>query len=153
MLVRQIMTQPVIAAQQQTPVPEVARLLTEHRIGGVPVVDEQRRVVGIVSERDLFLAKRYLPFAAETVPVLFREWVDPARLGEAYRRSRHHTAADVMTADVFCCHADQLVGHAAWLMATKDVEQLPVLRHGRLVGMVTRRDILRQLAANKWPSS
>ncbi|WP_137991144.1 CBS domain-containing protein [Streptomyces vilmorinianum] len=108
-----LMTDDVISAVPSTSFRDVAKLLAEHDISGVPVVDEDDRVLGVVSESDL-LARRAL------------------------------IARDVMTAPAVTIHAEQTVADAARLMVRRGVERLPVVdEEERLVGIVTRRDLLR----------
>lgn len=154
MLVRHIMHRPVITVRPQTVLPEIARLLHEQRLGGVPVVDDGQRVLGMVTERDLFLKPKRPPFSGDRLPSLFRQWVDPTHLAEAYHRSRHRTAYDVMTQPVICCEAHEPAGQIAWLMALHAIGHVPVVMNSRLVGIVTRRNIVRLLAAGEtWRSS
>ena len=146
MRVEEIMTRDVVTIAPDTTVDEIARLLTEHRIGGLPVVDEKHRVLGIVTESDLFLKEKGMPFSAVKVPMLFRRWVEPDRITEIYEDARHHTAADVMTRRVNCVDVADTVGHTAWLMAQNNIKRVPVLRDGTLAGIITRADIIRLLA-------
>ncbi|MBU4225850.1 MAG: CBS domain-containing protein [Chloroflexi bacterium] len=148
MKAKDVMTRDVIAIRPDTTVEAIARLLTEHRINSVPVVAsrEAGRVVGIVSESDLFLKEKGIPFSAVKLPALFRQWVDPARLAEIYEGARHHTAADVMTREVICVDVEDDVGHVAWLMAQRNLKRVPVLREGVLAGIITRADIIGMLA-------
>jgi CBS domain-containing protein len=146
MKTQDIMTRNVIKIRKDTTVAEIARLLSEHHIGGIPVVDEDNRVLGIVSESDLFLKEKGLPFSAVKVPVLFKRWVDPDRLTEIYDEARHHTAADVMTREIVCVDVEDTISHVAWLMAQRDIKRVPVLRDGVLAGIITRSDIIRNLA-------
>ncbi|HSL28405.1 MAG TPA: CBS domain-containing protein [Anaerolineales bacterium] len=146
MRVDEIMTRDVVTIGVGTTVEEIVRLLTEHRIGGLPVIDDQQRVIGIVTESDLFLKEKGMPFSAVKVPMLFRRWVEPDRITEIYEDARHHTAADVMTSAVICVNVDDTVGHTAWLMAQRNIKRVPVLREGKLAGIVTRADILQLLA-------
>jgi CBS domain-containing protein len=146
MKARDIMTRDVISIRADTTVSEIARLLSEHRIGGLPVVDEENRVIGMVSESDLFLKEKGMPFSAVKVPTLFERWVDPDRLAEIYEGARHHTAADVMTTEVYCVDVEDTIGHAAWMMAQRNVKRVPVLQNGKLAGIITRADIIRLLA-------
>jgi CBS domain-containing protein len=141
-----VMTANVVAVQATTSVDEIARLLMRHAIGGVPVVDARRRVIGIVTERDLFLKEKGIPFSAVKIPTMFKQWVDPRQLDEIYELACQHTAADVMTADVVCADADDDVGHVAWLMVEGNLKHIPVTREGRLVGMITRTDLIRPMA-------
>lgn len=108
-----LMTDDVVSVVPATSFRDVAKLLAEHDISGVPVVDEDDRVVGVVSESDL-LARHEL------------------------------TARDLMTAPAVTVHAEETVADAARLMVRRGVERLPVVdEEERLVGIVTRRDLLR----------
>lgn len=146
MQAQDIMTREVITIHADTTVDEIARLLDRHHIGSVPVVDEERRVIGIVSESDLFLKPAGMPFSAVKLPTLFKQWVDPARLAEIYAEAHRHTAADIMTREVICVDVEDEIGHVAWLMAQRDLKHVPVLQEGKLAGMLTRADVIRMLA-------
>ncbi|MFE5589474.1 CBS domain-containing protein [Streptomyces sp. NPDC056549] len=107
-----LMTDDVVSAVPAASFREVAKVLAEHDISGVPVVDEDDRVVGVVSESDL-LARDEL------------------------------TARDLMTTPAVTVHAEETVADAARLMVRRGVERLPVVdEEERLVGIVTRRDLL-----------
>lgn len=147
MKAHQVMTENVITVRPDTPVDEIAHLLVTHRIGGVPVVDDEDRVVGIVSESDLFLKEKGIPFSAVKLPTLFKQWVDPHRLLEIYENAHRHTASDVMTKEVICVDADEEVTRVARIMAQRGLKRLPVLRDGKLVGIISRTDLIRVLAA------
>ena len=149
MKTQDIMNRDVISIRADTTVDEIARLLSEHRIGGLPVVDDDNRVIGIVSESDLFLKEKGMPFSAVKVPTLFQRWVDSERLIEIYESARHHTAADVMTTEVVCVDVEDTVGHAAMLMAQRNIKRVPVLQNGSLAGIITRADIIRLLARDE----
>jgi CBS domain-containing protein len=146
MKIKDIMTREVVSVERDTPVDEVARLLIEHDIGGVPVIDKGRRVIGIVNESDLFLKEKGIPFSAVKAPMLFEQWVEPEKLIEIYAEAHKHTAADVMTERVICVEEQDTIPGVALLMARHDVKHVPVVRDGKLVGMVTRLDIIRFLA-------
>jgi CBS domain-containing protein len=146
MKAQDIMTREVVKIRADTTVEEIARLLSKHHIGGMPVVDENDRVIGIVSESDLFLKEKGLPFSAVKVPMLFKRWVDSDRLADIYEEARHHTASDVMTSDTVCVDAEDTISHVAWLMAQRNIKRVPVLRDGVLAGIITRSDIVRLLA-------
>ncbi|MFG2138468.1 CBS domain-containing protein [Streptomyces sp. NPDC048650] len=115
-----IMTGDVVAARRETPADELARWLTEFDINGVPVVDADDKVLGIVSATDLARVRRVSGARANPV------------------------AALVMSAPAHTIRADDSVVRAARLMSASGVERLPVVdEEARLVGMVTRRDVLR----------
>ncbi|WP_330299796.1 CBS domain-containing protein [Streptomyces sp. NBC_00503] len=108
-----LMTDEVVSVLGRTPSADVAALLVEHDISGVPVVDADERVLGVVSRTDL-LAQDHL------------------------------TAQDLMTSPAVTVHAEQSVTEAARLITRRGVTRLPVIDdEDRLVGIVTRRDLLR----------
>ena len=143
------MTKDVTTVRPDTTVEEIAHLLTTHRISAVPVVDDDHRVIGIVSESGLFLKEKGIPFSAVKLPALFRQWVDPGQLAEIYEGTRHHTANDIMSKDVICVDDNDDIGHVAWLMAQRSLKRVPVVRDGKLVGIISRADLIRLLAKRK----
>lgn len=149
MRAEELMTRDVIAIKAETTVDEIAGLLIKHRVGGLPVVDDENRVIGIVSESDLFLKEKGMPFSAVKVPMLFKQWVDPDRLNEIYEDARHHTAADVMTPHAISVDVGDTIGHVALLMAQNNIKRVPVLRDGVLAGIISRADIIRLLAKDE----
>jgi CBS domain-containing protein len=143
MNIREVMRSPVISVRPETPLKEVARLLIEHRISGLPVIDGEGHVVGVVSEED-FLAR-----SAGLEPVRHRalSW---AWMGAPDQRAidKLHatTAGEAMSSPAITIAADRPVSEAAGRMSASDVNRLPVVEDGRLVGIVTRADIVRAYA-------
>lgn len=142
MQAKDVMTQPVITVKKETTVAELIHLLLERRISGVPVVDEQGRVVGIVTEGDLILRER----GAAPRSFLKSLFGDPERLAREYIKLHGCCAQDVMTQEVITVEEETPLERVAALMADKQVNRLPVLRQGKLVGIVTRADVLKGLA-------
>lgn len=116
MTARDIMTREVVTVTPDTPVEELAKVLTDRRISGVPVVDEAGNVVGIATEADI-LAK--------------------GRVGKV---------ADIMTREVISVCEDTPIDEIARVLADKGIKRVPVLREGKLVGIVSRADIVRGVA-------
>ncbi|MCK1823482.1 CBS domain-containing protein [Streptomyces sp. XM83C] len=137
-----VMTTDVVRATYGTPFKEVARLLAEHGVSGLPVVDEDGKVVGVVSETDL-LARQADAARPEERP---KRWRIPLPRRSAHRRAaraRARTAGRLMSTPPVTVHADVTVAEAARTMARHRVERLPVVDdEDRLVGIVTRRDLL-----------
>ncbi len=137
-----IMTTEVVTATQEMSVAEIARLLLEHKISAVPVIDGERRVVGIVSERDLLgrprsgsLRERWLRLFTESVVTL-----------EQIASARNLKARDVMSSPAVTVGEWTPVDVLAGLMCRRRVKRLPVVHNGKLVGMVSRSDVLGALA-------
>ncbi|WP_329267807.1 CBS domain-containing protein [Streptomyces sp. NBC_01451] len=137
-----VMTTEVVRVTYGTPFKEVARLLADHRISGLPVVDEDEKVIGVVSETDLMLRQAatpdpYEPKRRHRLAGLTRG--ARRRAGKAEAR----TAGRLMTEPPVTVHADDTIVEAARTMAKRRIERLPVLdEEQRLVGIVTRRDLL-----------
>jgi CBS domain-containing protein len=134
LLVRDLMTERPRTTTSDTPLRRAAWELIRTGLGGLPVVDEEQRLLGMLSERELMrhlLAtevlsdgpSRYAPLGAQT----------------------NKTVRDVMTRQVLCVAPEQPVAEVAALMTNKDVERVPVVSEGRLVGFLTRGDIVRKL--------
>lgn len=141
MTVRHAMTQSVISVRPGTPLKEVAQLLIDHKISGLPVVDDDGAVLGIVSEAD-FLVKEQGAKAVRHRPL--------ARIIGESRESRSQlakigavTAGESMTAPAITVSSDRRIAEAAALMTARGVNRLPVVDDGRLVGIVTRADLVR----------
>lgn len=140
MKVRDVMTAGVISVAPETSLRELARLLNEHQISGVPVVDGDGACVGVISEADL-LAKQVGRPQSRHHPLdwILGERSDPEEL----RRRAATTAGQAMSAPVITIDADRPLREAAALMVDRRVNRLPVLSGGTLVGMITRADLVR----------
>ncbi|MEU3250541.1 CBS domain-containing protein [Streptomyces sp. NPDC006997] len=138
-----VMTTDVVRAEYGTTFKNVARLLAEHDISGLPVVDEDEHVIGVVSETDLMMRQAQVPDPYEPpVRLRFAALRPAARRRAAKAQAR--TAGRLMTEPPVTVHADDTIVAAARTMAERHVERLPVLdEEDRLVGIVTRRDLLR----------
>ena len=116
MRVKEIMTPNVFNVQEDTPVRDVAQILDQHRISGVPVCDEQGHMVGLISEYDLIA------------------------------RAEARTAGEAMTRDVISVMEDTSVSEVRFLLVNRRIKRVPVLRGQKLVGIVSRADLVREIA-------
>ncbi|MER6084961.1 CBS domain-containing protein [Streptomyces sp. NPDC001833] len=137
-----VMTTDVVHAAYSTPFKEVARLLADHRISGLPVVDDDDKVIGVISETDLMARQATVPGPyGEKYRAPLGQLTRGARKQAAKARAR--TAGDLMSDPPVTVHAENTIVEAARTMAERRVERLPVLdEEDRLVGIVTRRDLL-----------
>nr|WP_246526281.1 CBS domain-containing protein [Plastoroseomonas hellenica] len=137
------MTTSNISVAPSVPVADIVRLLADRGLSGVPVLDADGALLGMVTETDLL---RRLAIADEPKPGWFRRlFADQDEAAERYARAHGATAGDVMTTELITVEEDSSVEHAAHLLEEHKVRRLPVLREGRLVGMVSRGDLLRAL--------
>lgn len=151
MQAKDVMTSPVVTVSPETPVTDVARLLLERHISAAPVVDESGKLLGIVSEGDLM---RRPEAGTERRPswwlTLISDAQDEAR---EYLKSHGLTARDVMTTHVLAVDEETALGEIATLLEKHRIKRVPVVRDGRVVGIVSRANLLQALVAQAKPVS
>lgn len=134
--IKDVMTTHVVTVDRVTPFKEIAELLVEHKISGVPVLGLGRKVVGVVTEGDLIGAR-------DTRAGKRRDWTGMHRYDTDYARYLRLTAEQLMTAPAVTTHPDASIAAGARLMGSHHVKRLPVVGpEGALVGIVSRRDLL-----------
>ncbi len=150
MKVSSIMASPVVAATPDMTVRDVARLLVEHDIDGVPVVDASGRVTGMVTEGDLIVRNANLHFPRFLQIMEARIFLEnPRHFDDEVRKMLGTTAAGVMSSPALVVGPDDDIEKAATLMLEKHVHSLPVVERGKLVGIVTRSDLVKLMAAEE----
>lgn len=133
MQVRDVMTGDVVTASPAMPLPEAAEVLVQRRLRAVPVIDDEGHVLGMITDRQLMT--HFLP----TLENLDGERPAIGSLvGDGEVR-------DVMERAVMCVNEDEPLADVIRLMLDKEIERLPVVREGLLVGFLTRGDIIRRL--------
>lgn len=145
--VADVMTREVAAVHPDTPIGEVVRTLLDRDYRALPVVDEEQRLVGIITNRDLVerggVSARVELLGALGGPALERE------LSSTEARTR--VAADVMTRDVVTVPPTERLDRAAHLMVERQIKRLPVVDdRGRLLGILSRVDLLRTMGEDYW---
>jgi CBS domain-containing protein len=143
MRVSEVMSRGVVSVAPSARVAEAARLMLDHRISGLPVVDAGGHVVGMIAEGD-FLRR------AETGNLKRRpRWLEfcisPGRLADEYVHTHGRTVDEVMTRDVISVGEHASLDEVASLMEKHGIKRLPVLRGSSLVGIVSRADLVRAL--------
>src|SRR5258708_816215 len=151
-----VMTANVITVAPQTAVQHLAELLGRHGISGVPVVDAANDLVGIVSEGDL-LHRTETGTERRTTHRRVR-WLDSLvaddNVARDYLKSHGRTVADVMTRDVVSVSETTELAEIADLLESKRIRRVPVVRDGKVVGIVSRANLVRALAmAERLPAS
>ena len=134
-----VMTRDVVSVTSETPLKDVAAMLVERGISGLPVCDTDGAVVGVLSEADLLVKQGGSP---ERSGGLFAWLVETASAPDL-AKLRAHTAGEAMTSPAVTVETDSPVSEAARTMVSLGVNRLPVVEDGRLVGIVTRADLVR----------
>ncbi|HYZ42823.1 MAG TPA: CBS domain-containing protein [Stellaceae bacterium] len=145
-----VMTTDVITVDPDTTVKALARLLAERGISGVPVVDSGGRLVGIVSEGDL-LHRAEIGTARRHRERRRSWWLDhfASDLARDYIKSHGRTVNDIMTRDVVTITEDTDLREVAELLEAKRIKRVPVTRDGKVIGIISRANLVRALGATK----
>ena len=141
--VRDFMNREPATATPEMPVTRLVALLARNSLRGVPVVEDGGRVVGVVSETDLFLKERGVPFSMrEKAPSLLGEFIDRGQV-DHFERCKQVKVADVMTPSVVGVTEDTTLEDACMTMLRRRLSLLPVVDEDRLRGVIRRIDLLR----------
>lgn len=152
MTVQDVMTRDVITVKPATTIHEAARLMVDHGLSGLPVVNDEGQLVGIISDGDLILRQR----RTEERPWWRRFFEDGEQLAREYQRATGTTVGEVMTRPALSISPVFGIETAASIFLNRRIRRLPVVRDGKLVGIVSRGDLLKALASSppgKLPSS
>ncbi|MEX1357131.1 MAG: CBS domain-containing protein [Gaiellaceae bacterium] len=139
MNVRELMTAEVLTVSPETPLKDVAAILAEHGISGLPVCDAEGRVLGVVSEGDILFKEQG---TRERHGGALAWLVDGSRFQDTAKQDAR-TAGEAMTSPPITITPDRPAAAAARIMLDRGVNRLPVVRDGTLVGIVTRADLVR----------
>jgi CBS domain-containing protein len=140
--VSEIMTREVITVSPETPIHEVARLIFDRNLTGMPVVDGEGKVVGIITEYDLMSRSEHIHLPTY-MNLLGQLGGGNKQIAGAIEKIQHLEAKDVMTAEVVTVTPYLEVEKAADIFASQHINPLPVVEEGRLVGIVSRADIVK----------
>ena len=140
-----VMSGDVVTVRDDAPVLQVVRLMLQRGISGVPVVDAHGIVLGIVSEGDLL---RRAELGTQKQRGSWREFfTGTATLAEDYVRTHGTLARDIMTRNVICVQRETPLAEIADLMEENNIKRVPVLDGDKLVGIVSRKNLLRAFAS------
>lgn len=144
---RDIMTKEVVTVTMDTSIRELAGIITTHRIGSIPVVDSKGNLVGIVTESDLIEQDK--SFHIPTVISLF-DWViyleSEKKFERELKRMTARTVGDICAREVVTVTPETPVSEIADIMSGRKIHALPVVEEGKLVGIVSRIDLIRSMA-------
>lgn len=149
--VADVMTPNPITVHPETPLKDAIQLLAEHRVSGLPVVDKAGTLVGVLSETDLMWQETGVeppPYIMLLDSVIYLK--NPAKYNQELHKALGQTVQEVMTAEkITTIGPDQSLSAAAQIMHDKQVRRLPVITDdGKLVGILTRGDIVREMATH-----
>ena len=143
---REIMTKDVVTVKKETTVRELAELFTSRHIGNIPVVDDDGNLIGIVSESDLIEQDKN--FHIPTVISLF-DWIiyleSEKKFEKELKRMTARTVGDIYTKEVETVSPDMPITDIADIMSNRKIHSLPVVEGKKIVGVVSRIDLIRTM--------
>ena len=140
-----VMTRNVIPIERSASLSKAIHLMLDNRVSGLPVLDDEGKVVGILTEGDLL--RRGETATDRQRPRWLEMLMGPRRIAEEYVKSHGRKVEDVMTRDVVSVGELASLGEIAELMETKRIKRVPVVHDGKIVGIVSRADLLQVLAS------
>jgi CBS domain-containing protein len=142
-----VMVRNVLTVKPDTRIAEVARLLVENDISAVPVVDDQGQMLGIISEADLM---RRAEIGTEKRRPWWLEAMTPATtLANEFAKSHGKHVAELMSSQVVSASEDTPLIEIATLLERNQIKRVPITKEGKLVGIVSRSNIIQALASSK----
>ncbi len=147
MKAKEIMSTDVVKVNKDSTIEEIAHLLVDKNISGVPVVDGNDKVIGIVTQKDLLykdVEPRFPPIVEILGGIIFLKGV--RHYNEELKKLTATKAEDIMTKHVVTVDEDAEVGRVAELMVEKDINRIPVVSGGKLTGIISRADMVKYIA-------
>jgi len=147
MKARDVMVSPVITVKPSSSVKEVATTLLERRISAVPVVDDQGKLVGIISEGDLMHRSEAGTERQRSWWLL--GWTGDETLAAEYVKAHARKVADVMTRNVITATPETPLHEIAALLERNSIKRVPIVKDGQLVGIVSRANLIQAVASTR----
>lgn len=143
---KDIMTRDVVTVTPRTTVEELGRLFLEKGISGAPVVDDNKKLTGIVTENDLITTNKRVHIP--TILRLFDAFIplSASRLEDEIKKMAASTVAEICTRDVITIDAETAIEDIATIMIEKKIHLLPVLKNGELAGIIGKKDVIKGIA-------
>jgi len=151
-LIKEVMVKEVVTVRPEMTLQQVSRLFFERHISGAPVVDDEGKMLGVISETDVLKAvKTYEKRLSMVYPsaslfgVSFQSSYKETEMAEAIARIQDTKVQEVMTRDVYVLGPEDTIQRAVLIMNAFGVNRIPVVEGTRVVGILTRADIIRYL--------
>lgn len=145
---KDVMTREVITVSPDTEVTEIAKLMLEKRFNGVPVIDRNGNLVGIICQSDLIAEQKKLPIPSVfTILDAFIPIYPPGKTEKEVQKIAAIKASQAMTPDPLTVGPEAGIDEIASIMVNKSIHTIPVVEGGKLVGIIGKEDILRTLVS------
>ncbi len=148
MLVKELMVSPVITVKSNNTLEHVAKIMIKNRIGCLPVVDNEGKMLGIITEAEFTAEKSTFPFSRVNAPKLFGKWMLKENIEDMYKSAKTMKAEEIMNTSYVYVDKDDSVFDLLNIMIDNNVFRMPVLKDGKPVGIITRHDLLKLIIDN-----
>lgn len=146
---KDIMTKNVVTVKTTTTIVELAHILMKHQISGTPVIDDNGNLIGIVTESDLINknSKLHIP----TILRLFDAFIPLgiSKLEQDLKKMAASTVGEIFTKEVITVDEEMSMEDVATIMTEKKIHLLPVLKEGKLAGIIGKKDIIRSIVVSE----
>lgn len=150
LLVKDLYNKNVITINKNSSVEEAAKLMAEKGVGGLPVVDDENSLVGMITEKDILdRHKKIMPIPYIDVLGALLYLEDPGRANAELKKSLSYQVEDVMTTPVTSVTTEDDLDTVLHFMVKKGYNRIPVEENGRVVGIISRNDLIKGLVKNK----
>ena len=144
--VKEVMTKAVVSVNRDSTIDEIAQVLIDNKVSGLPVLSDGGYLIGVVTEGDLLrreMSPRLPEFINILGAVIYYHGVE--RYNEDFKKLLAQTASDIMTEDLITVKEDTDISEVARLMLNNNIKQIPVVDGSKLIGIVSRADIVKLL--------
>ena len=146
MKVREIMKHPVVTVHEDATLEAVAQTMLEHRVWGVPVINDGGEIAGLITDADFAVKEAGFPFTRFRAPQLFGKWIDKGHIEKFYEAARTLKASDIMRPADVTVTEDESIDRVVEIMVSQGLKRIPVVRAKVPVGMIARNDLLKLMA-------
>ena len=145
MKVKDLMATPVITAHKEDTLHQAALKMLEKKVGCLPVIDDEGKLTGILSESNFIAESHSIPFSRDHAPQLFGRWMDKSEIQKMYDEARNVRVKQIMTHNVISLTEDQSIQDLIDRLIKYGYYRYPVIRDDKPVGIVSKRDFLKLL--------
>jgi CBS domain-containing protein len=143
MKISEFMTTDVISCSDDKKLKEAAQIMIENKLSVLPVTDNDNKLIGILTESDFVGKEVEIPHAMATVKMVFGQAHYHANIEDIYKKAKDKPLEKVMTKYPVTISPDETLSALVELMSSKDLKRVPVVKDKKLVGIVTRKDLIK----------
>lgn len=147
-IIKDIMVSSVHTANENDTLNEVAVKMLEKNVGCLPVLDDEGKLVGFLSETDFAGKEKLIPFSRNHAPQLFGKWLNEGGIEEMYKNAKTIKVKEIMSTPAISIKQDEKITDLIGKIMKYNIHRIPVVDGEELVGIVSRRDLLKLLISH-----